>query len=272
VRSRSLRPLFAAGVAGLLLVLAPGAAGSVPRPALGDWEGVGPHGLPLSYVLHKRHGRVVISNLVIGFPVNCPANPTPFVAEAFKSASYSGPGAQPRLRFRGWKPYDVQIQAFISGQLPLVVFGRERSARRVTLSTGVARSVPKHCGWPSKKVTWNVRPRKRLVVATGTWTGTVSVPNGSGTVTAKVIAAGRIVNLFAVEITCTEGGGGGFSSGPPAGEFIGADGRFQGWGGAHWQGSFGADGTLSGTFFAGDYCGTSGQAAGTFTAKHSGPR
>jgi hypothetical protein len=271
MRSRPLRSTLAAAAAGLLLLLAPGATGAVPRPVLGDWEGVGPHGLPLSFVLHKRHGRVVLSNLVVGLPLNCPSSPSPFVADAFKSAGYSGPGAQPRLRFRGWKPFDIQISAFSPGHFPFVIFGRLWSSRHATLSAGLDRGVPKHCGWPSKKVTWDVRPRKRLAVLTGTWTGAVSVPNGSGTVTAKVIAAGRIVDLFAVEITCTEGGGGNFRSGPPAGEFITADGRFQGWGNGHWQGSFGADGTLSGTFVAGDYCGTSGQATGTFTARRTGP-
>jgi hypothetical protein len=271
MRSGPLRLSLAAGAAGVLLLLAPGATGAVPRPALGDWEGVGPHGLPLSFVLHKRHGRVAASNLVVGLPFNCPSNPTPFVAAAFKSAAYSGPGAQPRLRFRGWKPFDIQITAFIPRQFPFVIYGRLWSSRHATLSAALSRSVPKHCGWPSKKVTWSLHPRKRIAVATGTWTGTVSVPNGSGTVTAKVIAAGRIVDRFAVEITCTAGGGGSFSSGPPAGEFIAADGRFEGWGGAHWHGAFGADGTLNGTFLAGDYCGTSGQATGTFTAQRTGP-
>jgi hypothetical protein len=271
VRSRSLCFFLAAAATGLLPVLAAGATGAVSRPALGDWEGVGPHGLPLSYVLHKRHGRVVVSNLVIGLPLNCPSDPTPFVSEAFASSSYSGPGAQPRLRFRGWKPYDVQITVFIPGELPYVIYGRQWNHAHTTLSGRLGPGVPKHCGWPSKKLTWNVRPRKRLAVAAGTWTGTVSVPDGSGTVTAKVTAAGRIVNLFRVVITCTAGGGGGFGSGPPAGEFIGADGRFEGWGNAHWQGRFGADGTVSGTFLAGDYCGTSGQATGTFSARRTGP-
>src|SRR5690242_6431162 len=108
MRSRPLRFVLAAAASGLLLALAPGATGAVTRPALGDWEGVGPHGLPLSYVLHKRHGRVVIGNLVVGLPLHCPGSPTPFVAAGFKSAGYSGPGAQPRLRLRGWKPYDVE--------------------------------------------------------------------------------------------------------------------------------------------------------------------
>jgi hypothetical protein len=271
MRSRPLRFLLAAGAAGLVLMLANGASGAVPRPALGDWEGVGPHGLPLSYVLHKRHGRVVIGDLVVGLPLNCPSNPTPFVAAAYKSAGYSGPGAQPRLRLGGWKPYDIEISVFVPGQLPFVISGRQWSRRHATLSAAENPRVPKHCGWPSKKLTWNVRPRKRLAVATGTWTGTVSVPDGSGTVTAKVTAAGRIVDQFGVEITCTAGGGGSFSAGPPAGEFIRADGRFEGWGNAHWQGRFGADATMSGTFLAGDYCGTSGQATGTFSARRTGP-
>lgn len=242
----------------------------VPRPALGDWEGVGPHGLPLTFVLAKKHHKIVISNLAVGFPVNCPKQPTPTVAVAYKSASYGGPGAQPRVRLPGWKPSDIVITGSNRGEFPLQLDGRLLSHRRAVLSMGMSPRVPKNCGWPRKRVTWKVRPRHRLAVAAGTWTGTVAVLNGTGTLTVQVTAAGRIVNLFKVEIMCTQGGGGGFTAGPPAEEFIEANGTFEGWGYAHWNGRFGGDGMLTGTFTAADNCGTSDQITGTFTARHSG--
>ncbi|TMK79412.1 MAG: hypothetical protein E6G45_03625 [Actinobacteria bacterium] len=255
----------------LLTALAPVGASVARRPALGNWEGVGPHGLPLTFVLASRHGRVVASHLAIGFPLNCPGKPTPIVAVAYRHASYGGPGAPPRVRIN-WKPGDIVIDAVNPGEFPLTLFGRLLAHRRAVLSMGVGPRVPRHCGWPRKLITWSVRPQARLAVAAGTWTGTVTVPEGTGTVTVKVGAAGRIVDLFKVEITCDggAGGGGGFGSGPPAEEFVSATGAFEGWGYAHWRGRFGADGVLRGSFTASDQCGTSGgQVEGAFTAQHA---
>jgi hypothetical protein len=231
---------------------------------------VGPHGLPLTFVLAKKHRKIVIRNLAVGFPVNCPGKPTPIAAVPSKVSEYGGPGAQPRVRLPGWKPTDIVIEGINHGEFPLQIDGRQLARRRAVLSMGISPSVPKNCGWPKKQVTWKVRPRHRLPVAPGTWTGTVTVPNGTGTVTVKVIAAGRIVDLFKAEIMCTEGGGGGFQSGPPAEEFVSATGAFEGWGYAHWKGRFGADGVLAGTFTAADNCGTAGQITGTFTAQRTG--
>ncbi|HEY6836113.1 MAG TPA: hypothetical protein VI142_06540 [Gaiellaceae bacterium] len=256
---------------GLLAPLASARVSAVPRPALGDWEGVGPHGLPLSFVLAKLHRKVVLSNLVVGLPLNCPAKPTPWVAAPFKPAEYGGPGAQPRIRLPGWKPRDVEITSF-TGRFPLILGGRLLTRRHMSLSTGIGSRVPKHCGWPKKTIVWSVRPAKRVAVQTGTWTGSATVSDGTGTLTAKVIAAGRVVDLFKVELTCTAGGGGSFQSGPPAGEFISAGGAFEGWAYSnHWQARFGAAGALTGTLEASDPCGTGGQVSGTFTAQRSGP-
>jgi hypothetical protein len=258
-------------VLGLLAPIASARQGRVPGPALGDWEGVGPHGLPLTFVLAKKHNKIVISNLAVGFPVNCPNQPTPTAAVAYKVAEYGGPGAQPRVRLPGWRPTDIVVIGINRGEFALQLDGRLLARRRAVLSMGMSPRVPKNCGWPRKRVTWKVRPRHRLDVAAGTWTGTVTVPDGTGTVAVQVTAGGRIVNLVKVAITCTQGGGGGFQAGPPAEEFIAADGAFEGWGYAHWLGHFGSDGVLNGTFTAADSCGAAGQIDGTFTAQHTGP-
>jgi len=267
------RPLAAAALLALVVLSPAGASRRVPRPALGDWEGVGPHGLPLTFVLAKKGRKIVIRNLAVGFPVNCPKQPTPTVAIAFKVATYGGPGAPPRVRLPGWKPNDITIFATNPHQFPLEIDGRLISHTRAVLSTGLAPNVPKNCGWPKKRVTWNVRPRHRTPVAAGNWTGTATVPGGTGTVEVQVTAAGRIVNLVVVTIDCTSGeglGGGGFGSGPPAEEFVASNGAFGGWGsGAHWKGVFGANGVLTGTFTATDYCGTAGQITGSFTAQRA---
>ena len=259
-------------VVGTLTPLAWARVGVVPRPALGDWEGVGPHGLPLSFVLAKAHRRIVLRGLIVGLPLNCPGQPTPWVAGAYKTASYGGPGAEPRIRLPGWKPTDVEITALNRGEFPLILGGRLLARRHMTLSAGIGPKVPKHCGWPTKTIVWSVRPARRLAVAAGTWTGTVTVPGGSGPVTIKVIAAGRLVDELSLQITCTDGGGGTFRAGPPAGEFVSAKGAFEGWGlGRHWVGHFAPNGVLDGTLDTPDLCGQAGQVSGTFTAQRTGP-
>ena len=268
---RLLRSSLALTILALVALLAPAAASVVPRPVLGDWEGVGPHGLPLSFVLAKPHKRVVIRNLVIGFPVACSSKPAPWVVEGFDS-SYAGPGAPFRIRYRGWTPRDIEITAFIRGQFPLIVYGRLKTRRHAAVSMHVSPQQPKNCGWPRKLLTWRVRPRKRVAVPNGTWTGPLTLPEGTGTVTVKVKTAGRIVDLFKVDVTCPGPGGGGIQAGPPAGEFVAANGSFKGAAlSDHWQGRFAADGVLTGTFVSPDSCGQVGQVTGTFTAHRSAP-
>ncbi len=270
MRGRLLRWSLALAALSLVALLAPAVAGVVPRPALGDWEGVGPHGLPLSFVLAKPHKSIVIRNLVVGFPVACPSKPTPWVVEGFNS-SYAGPGRPFRIHYRGWTPRDIEITAFIPGQFPLIVYGRLKTRRHAALSMHVSPQQPKNCGWPRKLLTWSVRPRKRVAVPNGTWTGPLTIADGAGTVTVNVKNAGRIVDLFKVDVTCQGPGGGGIQAGPPAGEFVAANGSFKGAAYSdRWQGRFGADGVLTGTFVSPDSCGQAGQVTATFTARRGG--
>ena len=61
----------------------------------------------------------------------------------------------------------------------------------------------------------------------GAWTGRVTVPGGSGTVSLTVGPSGRIVQVFQADIRCPTGGGGGYRVGPgKVGEFIAANGSF----------------------------------------------
>jgi hypothetical protein len=189
---------------------------------------------------------------VVGFPVNCPAKPTPWVAEAYKHASYIGPGAPPRVRLPGWKPTYVEIGAYVRGEFPLLIEGRVLAHRHRALSMGLGPRVPKHCGWPKKTITWSVRPAKRLKVATGTWTGTATFPNATGTVTVKVTASGRMVDFFELEVTCPEGGGGSVTAGSLGRELRGQR-------PAHRDTE------------SPDECGQTGRISGTFTAQRTGP-
>jgi len=267
VGRRRLSLAAAAVLLAILAVIDPAVAGAPATPVLGNWEGVGPHGLPLTFVLGSRHGRIVVSRLAVGFPLNCPSKPTSIVAVAYESGSYSGPGSPPRVRLPSWKPNDMRVEGYNAGGQSVELQGSLLSPRRAVLSMGVSPKVPKQCGWPATRLTWDVRPGRRLAIADGTWTGPVTLPGGTGRLVVKVEGAGRIVDVFKVKITCSDGSGASFSAGPPAEEFISATGVFEGWGNAHWHARFGANGVLKGTFVPGNQCGTPGQA--TFTAQRA---
>jgi hypothetical protein len=129
--------------------------------------------------------------------------------------------------------------------------GRLLGPRRATLSTPARTNQPRGCGWSSKRLTWRLAPAKRVTVRPGVWSGTVSVPGGSGTVSVTVMPSGRIVQLFKVSVDCPSGGGS-FSAGPAkVGDFIAADASFEDANRpSSFQGRFGADGSLSGTVTA----------------------
>src|SRR5579875_2101381 len=87
-------------LAGLLLLLAmvlvPAAVAAVAAaatPRVGDWEGTGPHGLPLSFDLASRHGRLVATNLTVGYGLSCPAESRDAETVPLTHPAYSGPGA-----------------------------------------------------------------------------------------------------------------------------------------------------------------------------------
>lgn len=258
------------------MVALPAAARGPAAPVLGNWEGVGPHGLPLSFLLTRAHRRVVVEDLVVGFPTACPQRPAPTEGVPYMHATYVGPGAPPRVRIN-WRPDAILIMVQSRTGPVLALEGRLLASGRAVLSMRAPLNEPRGCGWPATRLRWRVEPRRRLAVATGRWSGTVAAPGGvTGDVTVQVGSDGRTVDAISFEIRCPGGGSTSFSGGPPAYEFISAAGSFAGpraggerlFAGSSWQGTFGADRVLRGTFHSPDDCGL-GQASamGTFVAR-----
>jgi hypothetical protein len=216
--------LVAALVAGPL-VAAP-RSGPVPSPVLGDWEGIGPRGLPFSFSLARVRGRITISDLTTDDPLYCSGSLEPTNAYAYPRATYIGPGALPVVRIN-WQPDEILIRVGRGAPFEPEWDGRLLGPRKATLSTPAPTNEPKGCGWSTKRLTWRLAPAKRVPVKPGVWTGAVTVPGGSGTVSVTFMPSGRIVQLFKVSVRCPSGGGS-FSVGPAkVGDFIAADGSFE---------------------------------------------
>lgn len=221
---------------------------AVRPPVLGDWEGAGPDGLPLSFTVARAHGRTSVSDLTVGDPLFCPGRAVPTLANGFPQALYIGPGALPLVRIN-WRATEIEIRVGMGAPFSPEWDGRLIGPRLLTLSQPAPVDNPPGCGWSSSRLTWRVTPAKRTLVTPGDWSGTVTGPGGSGTVSVKVAASGRIVENFEVAVSCTTGGGGSSGIGPAAvGEFISADGTFEDANRpAGFEGRFQPGGTLTGT-------------------------
>jgi hypothetical protein len=225
---------------------------------LGDWEGVGPHGLPFSFSLARVHGRITISDLTTGDPLYCPGRLEPTNAYAYPRQPTS---VQARCRScKSAGNREILIRVGRGTPFEPQWDGRLLGPRRATLSTPAPTNQPRGCGWSSKRLTWRLAPARHVTVRPGSWSGTLSVPGGSGTVSVTVMPSGRIVQLFKVLGGCPSGGGS-FSVGPAkVGDFIAADGSFEDANRpSSFQGRFGADGSLTGTVTASlpESCGAS---------------
>jgi hypothetical protein len=255
----------------------------VRSPVLGNWEGRGPHGLPLSLRFVRRHGRVDVRNLVIGYGLSCPANRAHTEAVDYP-AGYIGPGApSPFLKFFGVPASGFLIQLQGAANATTTLEGRLTSRRRGTLSMPAPTNMTpeeRRC-WPRRVDRWRIRARHRRRVADGTWTGSVSAadsPALTGTVTVGVSARGRELSEFSISYECGSGPGGSGISTKPAYEFIDSKGAFAG-PPTHqsvngvpttWQARFGTDGVLRGTFSSWDGCTPGpGPHAVEFTARHT---
>ena len=265
------------------------------RPVLGDWEGVGPHGLPLSFALSSErtfvHGRrvqeVVMRNLVIAYPTACLRARESRQAFAYPRVEYTGPGAPP-VTFHFKRPDQFQLTllgapGFKVG-IPVILQGRLLGARSgVLFQPQLQHPTDRSCGWPMKTFTWRLHPGKRRKVADGTWKGTVAAPGGvTGAVSATVGADGRTVDRFQIDHTCTDGTTSTLKFSPalfvatkPTSEFISSSGAIRGWGPnvngvqTGWRGRFGSDGMLRGTFT--DFCGGTEALNGSFSARRTSP-
>jgi hypothetical protein len=58
---------------------------------LGDWEGAGPDGLPLSFTLVRLHHKLAIRDLTVGDPLLCPGRLAPTNATPYPECRTSAP-------------------------------------------------------------------------------------------------------------------------------------------------------------------------------------
>lgn len=250
-------------VVAVSLLAAPAAAPAL-TPRLGDWEGVATHGVPISFVLGRHHGRIVLSDLVVGLPSACYGPSTAWQAEPFK-AVYVGPGVGVPVRPAGTMTLEVHLSYSL---IPLPISGPLRSNHLAVLSMALNPTSVRRCGWPSR-LTWRVHPAHRVRVADGIWRGQVAAPGaGSAALSFKVIARGRIIDAMSLIVACSGGGNGRFSGGPGMGEFIAADGSFSGLG-RQWYGRFHA-GTATGMSFDPGACTGTSTVMSPFALKLAG--
>jgi hypothetical protein len=263
-------------------VLAPTAyARRIRSPTLGNWEGRGPHGLPLSFRFVRSHGHVDVRDLVIGYGTSCPAKRANAEAVAYE-AGYIGPGRPSAFL----DTFNIPANGFLIDLQGATTFGtlegRLRSGRRGKLWMSAPKHTP-HC-WPRKTNRWEIRRRKRRAVRDGTWAGSVAqmgAPSVTGTVTVGVAAHGRELESFSLSYRCSsqQPGGGGITT-SPAYEFIDVVGGFAGPPNHQivngipttWSGHFGTDGVLRGTFSTANQCSPTSASTPvtvTFSARHA---
>ncbi len=267
-------------------------------PVLGDWEGVGPHGLPLSFdftrgrvrIAGRKRNLIALHDLVVSYPTACAQVPDNSQGFAYPMAEYTGPGSPPvTFHFRNAKQFEIYIGSAPGFNVGFGFFlqGRWLSAGRGVLSEPIPRGGLRGCGWPTKTLSWQLRPAKRVKLADGTWTGTVAATDVvSGSVSAKVGARGRTVDRFDLTYSCKDGASSSLDfapafklAGKPTSLFVSASGAFAETTGnvngvqVGWSGSFGSDGVLRGTFTDLDACNDhNGRLTGTFTARHQAQR
>jgi hypothetical protein len=264
---RLISRIAACGVIGVLVAVVPllvatADARTVRAPALGNWEGHGPHGLPLSFRFVRHHPHVGVRDLVVGAGVSCPAQRSSAEAVAY-SAVYLGPGRpSPFL-----DTFNIPANGFLIELQGAGNFGslerRLKNRRRGSLSMAAPSNAPS-C-WPQRTDRWKIRHRTRSAVQDGSWAGSVSLAGTSsvtGTVSVGVSAGGRELDEFSLSYRCGPQGGGGGVTTKPAYEFIDATGSFAGPPdhqiligiATTWRGHFGIDGLLDGTFTTANLC------------------
>ncbi len=251
--------LLTAGVAAPVAIATSGSA----VPQAGDWEGVGSHGLPLSFELTRRGSQLVATALAVGYPGSCPAVTRDANGVPLSRPVYAGPGgkASPGI-------FSSSPPAALAGRLPrsnqqVYLNGSFSSARTGSFSIKTPSKLG--CGWPETVLSWSVHRATRRPVAEGTWTGPLTATGLiNGNVRLVVGAGGRVVESFTSFFTCvtdTEQGNTNFRA-VPANEFITPRGGFAsplngGLVDGHrttWSGSFPASRRLTGTVSIFDDC------------------
>jgi hypothetical protein len=237
------------------------AVAGIAKPALGDWEGSGPHGLQLSFEFVRQRSSARLRYLALSQPSGCrigdsPGFSTTYFADSYYYAATRYPQPIPRAGFVIKPAGDFAIVA-VDTRHPLIPFavavGRFTGSRAGSVAVP---AYPFRCatgGWP-KTVHFRLVAGRRAPVGDGTYMGAVVGPPAgiTGTIRATMVGGGRVLTDFAVAWTCPEGGGASFELGPSAatGEFVGADGSVD----AHftllgtWSGRFNSGGSFAGTF------------------------
>ena len=278
VRTRGIGATLAvAAVLGASAVAA--AAASDPRPihpVLGDWEGVGPHGVRMSFEFARRAAHVVVLQLALGLPTGCrsPGNPAWDVG-ATPNAEYVAPGSALHGPFPplGATQFELVLGPTRAAPFPVLMQGRFSDSRHGALS--IPRPVLRcaHGGWPAR-LRFALAAAQRVPVADGLWTGGLTGPGGAGgTVRIRVIDDGRIETDFQAAYACPSGGNANFEIGPlpTIGFLIAADGTIGGMIGSNriWSGRFAANGQIAGNVTPVGCVGSPAPYA--FTASRTGP-
>jgi hypothetical protein len=233
-------------------------------PHVGDWEGSGPHGIPLSFELVRRHGRVVATSIAFGAPTSCPATPRDTEVLPLFRVAYHGPGGAPaNVLLTGGLPVTL------SGKAPdhlggLLIAGTFTTHRRGWFRVTSART-RLHCGWPTGARIWRVHLAHRRPVKDASWTAPLTGAGiTGGSVDLAIVGQGRAVRSFAGQLDCQSSSEQGTESfgANPAYEFVRADGSFYSPQDTNliqgvptlWKGTFSATGALSGTLRIYDPC------------------
>jgi hypothetical protein len=274
------------GIGAFSAVAAPAVAGPSSRvvPVAGDWEGTGADGIPLSFQLTRRHGRIIATAVALGSQGSCPAIGRDARTTPLERVAYAGPGGAYRVGL-----FASAAAASLSGRLSYdpnftaAIVGGFTSSRTGRFETG---AYPHSgCGWPKKLIIWNVHAAKRLQVADASWTAELSGPADltSGSVQLSVVGSGRVVKSLSGSFNCQYTDSYGIPhqadeefAANPTYEFIHANGAFYSPVASNlvyghpttWQGAFSASGGLSGILDVYDPC-TQGVTQMTFSA--SGP-
>lgn len=206
---------------GIATATASTAAGTVPLA--GNWEGSGSHGLPLSFSLARRHGRLVATSIALGAPLGCPATERDAQVLPLSGVGYVGPGSAPN---------QTSGRAVLSGRVPSRTRLAHITGEFTTPSSGVfsiGTRNPVGCGWPFPTLSWRVHRVPRTRIADGTWTASLTAPDiTTGSVKLMVSGHGRVVQSFRSSYSCqtaTVTSGGDFID-SPAYEFIRPNGSF----------------------------------------------
>ncbi len=266
--------LLGATAAGPVAVAA--AASAVPQA--GDWEGTGPHGLPLSFELVRHGGRLVAAGLAVGYPASCPAVARDAEGVPLDNPLYAGPDGPSTGAFSSSPP------AVLAGQIPgakqrIFLSGSFSTGRTGSFSIKTSKKIG--CGWPAATLTWTVHRSARRPVADGTWTGPLTATGLiNGNVRLVVGAHGRAIDSFTSFFTCvtdTQQGNTNFRV-VPAYDFVRPGGGFYsplngGLVRGHattWAGTFSSAGRLSGTLRIFDDC-TNQLITAHFTGRRTKP-